>query len=450
MSLEEKSNVYTHEGAIATTPPTNKEQLKRLVLCNLLFEDTFYENGIESSIIMANLIKKMDAEEVAEIAIQARDEMYIRHTPLFMIKELCKKKPIPSKLIRKTLAHIIQRPDEFGEFISLYWKDGKKMLPHSVQKAFSDAFNKFNEYSFAKYQGKKNPIKLRDALFLSHAKPSDEKKADLFKKIANKKLEVADTWESNLSSGKDKKETFERLLREGKLGGLATLRNLRNMKFSGVDYNLIKERLENGSFEKIFPYRFITASKYTARFSGSLEKAMFKSISQMEKLNGKTLIVLDVSGSMKYKISKKTNVKRIDAGASVMIIARELCHDSTMYITGNKTILVPSHLRGFSIHSFISKNEAGYGGIYLVRCLDHISKMEQENYDRVIVFTDEQDCGGFEEKPENAKKLGKYNYIINVASYKNGIGYKNGWHTISGYSENIFKYITEYEKVTIS
>jgi 60 kDa SS-A/Ro ribonucleoprotein len=42
-----------------------------------------------------------------------------------------------------------------------------------------------------------------------------------------------------LSAGKDKRENFERLLRDGKLGGLAVLRNLRLMLASGVDPQLI-------------------------------------------------------------------------------------------------------------------------------------------------------------------------------------------------------------------
>jgi hypothetical protein len=49
-----------------------------------------------------------------------------------------------------------------------------------------------------------------------------------------------------LSAGKDKRENFERLLREGKLGGLAVLRNLRLMLASGVDPKLIRERLDKG------------------------------------------------------------------------------------------------------------------------------------------------------------------------------------------------------------
>jgi len=57
----------------------------------------------------------------------------------------------------------------------------------------------------------------------------------VWKQLVDGTLPVADTWESNLSAGADKKETFERLMREGKLGYMALLRNLRKMTEIGVD-----------------------------------------------------------------------------------------------------------------------------------------------------------------------------------------------------------------------
>ena len=60
----------------------------------------------------------------------------------------------------------------------------------------------------------------------------------LFPDIASSIL--PDTWETRLSSGADKKESFEELLINGKLGKLATLRNLRNMSDSGISKSLVR------------------------------------------------------------------------------------------------------------------------------------------------------------------------------------------------------------------
>ena len=64
-------------------------------------------------------------------------------------------------------------------------------------------------------------MKHRDVPFLCHAKPQHEAQAALWKKLVENTLESPDTWEVALSAGKDKRENFERLLHEGKLGGPA-------------------------------------------------------------------------------------------------------------------------------------------------------------------------------------------------------------------------------------
>jgi 60 kDa SS-A/Ro ribonucleoprotein len=52
-------------------------------------------------------------------------------------------------------------------------------------------------------------------------------------------LSAPDTWEVALSSGADKRAAWERLLREQKLGALALVRNLRNLREAGVEESLV-------------------------------------------------------------------------------------------------------------------------------------------------------------------------------------------------------------------
>lgn len=59
--------------------------------------------------------------------------------------------------------------------------------------------------------------------------------------------------------------------------------------------------------------------------------------------------------------------------------------------------------------------------------------------DRLIVVTDEQ---SHDSVP--APTAGR-SYVINVASYKNGVGYRNGWVHIDGFSEGTIKFIHAYE-----
>jgi TROVE domain. len=253
-----------------------------------------------------------------------------------------------------------------------------------------------------------------------------------------------------LSAGKDKREVFERLIREEKLGGLALLRNLRNMNEAGVSDELINARLELGA-ERALPFRYLQAATVAPRFEQAIEKGMFRQLEQVPKLKGHTLLVVDTSGSMGAMLSGKSEVTRRDAAVSVAMIAKEMCERATIYATaGNDgsrkhaTAKLPSR-RGFAMaRSFVSDvDKLGYGGIFLTQCMEAIEKESGEVFDRVIVFTDEQDCD-IARKPENAKLLGKRNYLVNVGTYKNGIGYGK-WLHIDGWSERVLEYIRVFE-----
>jgi hypothetical protein len=258
-----------------------------------------------------------------------------------------------------------------------------------------------------------------------------------------------------LSAGKDKKETFERLIRENKLGGLALLRNLRNMLLAGVDETLLRTRLEKGA-ARALPFRYITAAKYAPRLEDSIGKGMLASIEGYPKFSGRTLLLLDVSGSMSGSLSSKSEMTRLDASAALAILCREVCEDVVVFATAgddytriHKTKELPPR-RAFALSNSVTNayRSLGGGGIFMVQALDAISKKRGiGKFDRVIVFTDEQDCDN-KMNPANAPKLGEHNYVVNVAAYKNGTGYSNGWHHINGFSEHVIDYIREFENLT--
>jgi 60 kDa SS-A/Ro ribonucleoprotein len=138
------------------------------------------------------------------------------------------------QLLSKTMGRVLQRADEPAEFLALYWKDRKQPLSKQVKRGLAWSMRRFSEYDLARYN-RDSEITPRDVLFMSHARPKDEAQAALWKKLAANELATPDTWEVQLSAGADKKETFERLIREKKLGYFALIRNLRNMEQAGVD-----------------------------------------------------------------------------------------------------------------------------------------------------------------------------------------------------------------------
>lgn len=428
-----KAQKKTHEGAPAFNISKIAE-LKRSVMACMLWEDGFYESGQAISTRIATLIKEVDPKVVAQIAKDARNKQHLRHVPLLVTREMARATDGHKMLVAETLNEIIQRPDELKEFLAIYWKEGKQALSNQVKKGLASAFTKFDEYSLAKYNSA-DAIKLRDVMFMVHPKPLNKDQEKVWKKLVDNTLAIPDTWETNLSAGKDKKATFERLIREGKLGGLAFIRNLRGMLEAGVDETFMKENLLHAKVDKILPFRYVAAARHVPTFEGVLEKLMLKSLQEKTKLPGKTIIVVDVSGSMfGAPVSAKSDIDRFDAGAALAVIMKEICEHTEVYTFSNNLVRVADR-RGFALIDAM-KSSQSHGGTELGKAMTEVN---QKKYDRVIVFTDEQS------HDRVGAPAGK-GYMVNVACHQNGVGY-GPWTHIDGFSEAIVDYILQYETI---
>lgn len=425
----------THEGAVAARIKPIAE-LRRTVMCCLLWEDNFYESGESVADRIKNLVAVTKPDEVMALAIEAREQMKLRHVPLKMARELVRN----GTNVESLLERIIQRPDELTEFLAIYWKDGKTPVAASVKRGLAKAFQKFNAYSLAKYN-RDNAIKLRDVLFLVHAKPKDEEQAAVWKQLVDGTLPAPDTWEVALSAGKGegKREAWERLLSERKLGALALLRNLRNMEQASVNPMLIRDALRECNPERVLPFRFLSAAKHAPRYEMELEHLMFKCLEGRPKLSGRTVLLVDGSGSMfgagwgfSGGLSKQSELDRFDSAAALAMLLREVCEDVQVATFSDRCKLVPPR-RGFALRDVLHQ-AAEHSGTYTEnakRAADGLG------YDRLIIVTDEQSHQAL------SNPTGK-GYVVNVATYQHGVGY-GAWTHIDGWSEAIFDYITAVE-----
>lgn len=430
----------THEGAIADRI-TKEQELRRSVMSCMLFEDEFYENGVQIADRISSLVKVVPSDVVANIAIEARNRMKLRHVPLLLAVELAR---TGYKGLSDLLYEIIQRPDELTEFLAIYWRNGKCPISAQAKKGLARAFKKFDEYSLAKYN-RKTEVKLKDVLFLTHAKPKDESQADLWKRLINDSLRVPDTWEVELSSSTNKLSSWTRLIKEGKLGALALLKNLRNIKNAGVPTDIVKDAISKIDTSKVLPFRFISAAMNADPFlESTIEERMLSCLSGDEKLRGKTAIVIDASGSMSDKISSKSSMSRYDAACALSILLREICEDVSIITFDYNVLPVPSR-RGFALRDSLVRNfKKQGGGTSINTATKYANKM---GYDRIIVITDEQSVDRAEYPNKNVETP-TYAYMINVASAKRGLSYKN-WTHIDGWSEAVVEYIREFERNTV-
>ena len=76
----------------------------------------------------------------------------------------------------------MKRADDLTELVALYWKfNPGKPLTKQMKIGLGRALLRFDAYGLAKYN-RDGAVKLRDILFLTHAKPEGETQEVLFKK----------------------------------------------------------------------------------------------------------------------------------------------------------------------------------------------------------------------------------------------------------------------------
>lgn len=459
----------TYEGGQARTPAP-AHQLQRQVAACMLYEDTFYSKGSQIADEIAATCLRTPVEVIAQTAIQAREDFKLRHAPLFLLAQLDLRRKEAPGLLATTVERVIQRPDELAELLAIIQKVNgaapcpfckakfgraistcedckgsgtlaakplKKLISAQVKKGLARAFRKFGFYALSKWN-RDSAIKLRDVLFLVHAKPKDAEQAALWKKLVDGTLEAPDTWEVALSAGADKRETWTRLLTEEKLGYIALLMNVRNMAQAKVDTGVVERALLKGAKDsKALPFRFVSAYKAEPSFAQALSDAMLAAIDRTEQLPGTTFLVIDVSGSMDCPVTSKSQLQRWEAAAALGVLAREVCQTARVFTFSQSLVEVPN-LRGLPLISAVARSQP-FSGTYLKAALQTLwSKVGHP--DRVIVVTDEQTHDGIAALPAPTK-----GYLVNVAAERPALALDGKWHRISGFSERLVDWI-RYEE----
>ena len=161
---------------------------------------------------------------------------------------------------------------------------------------------------------------------------------------------------------------------------------------------------------------------------------MLKCVAETEKLPGKTIILVDVSGSMTAPLSRRSEMQRTDAAYGLAVLLREIAEKVGVYSFSDGLEEVPAR-RGFALRDAIDKSQA-HSSTRLGKAVELLNHLE--DYDRLIVITDEQ---AHDTVPAPRGK----GYVINVASYKNGVGYGK-WTHIDGWSESVIEYIRAMEQ----
>jgi hypothetical protein len=201
--------VLNYEGGLSFEL-TAKMKLYNFAACSLL-NPRFYVANVEDQIEeITQLVRDVCTDDpafIAKLAVYSRNKMNMRTIPLVLIVELAKLHN-KSALVSWAVKNCVNRPDEIAELLSYYTiansrnilPDKKKLfkLSNQIVKGLKFAFNKFDEYQFAKWN-RKRQIKLADALKLVRPKPKNDAQSAVFKKILTNTLDTPYTWEVEIS-----------------------------------------------------------------------------------------------------------------------------------------------------------------------------------------------------------------------------------------------------------
>lgn len=481
-----------HEGADAYSL-TPKEELYAAVASTTL-SDSFYEKADVRLTRIRQLIEQVAATDpafVAKLAVYAREAMYLRSVPLVLTVELAKVHA-GNDLLRRMTGRVIKRADEITELLAYYQqangrtKGTKRLhkLSKQVQRGLADAFNRFDEYQFAKYN-RATEVKLRDALFLVHPKAKNAAQQAIFDKIAADILAPAYTWERELSqagqevaqaSEADKQAAFrarwETLVLSGKVGYMALLRNLRNLLQADVSAEVLQAvalRLADPAQvarSKQLPFRFFAAYREleqvshpaTPRLLHALEKAMVASATNIAGFDEHTRVGIftDVSGSMGQRLSQRSSIELCEVGLTLSCLFRHTCEQVVNGVFAQSYQTVQTDRKGGILANVQRLKQVNVGHStngYLA--IDHLIKRRLE-LDKVLIFTDcqlwDSNYWGNRTISESWRTYQRMYpqaklYLFDLAGYGNTPLSTQGHnvHLIAGWSDKVFDMLAALE-----
>ena len=461
-----KPDTLTHEGG-AGFERDAKSALFLLAVTNMVSENTFYENGKNRDKRFVTLIKQVALEDpdwVARFVPYLRNTMNMRSASIVMAAELVHAKltkPVPtSKITNRTIIDsAIQRADEPAEMLGYWMSEWGKNFPQPVKRGVADAAVRlYSEWSLIKNDGGDKPIRFADVIDLTHPTPKAPWQDALFDyaldsrhKRENVKHEVLATINANITAMALGQETFREVFdssfvqtagltweqassKYGKLdakfweamipnmGIFALVRNLRNFddtKINKEAQDMVRARLTDAEViakSRMFPLRFFTAfiATKSLTYGRELEEAINLSLKNVPALSGNTLVLCDMSGSMDYALSGKSDVKRL-APASIFAAALALrAEKATLVAFSDQSKVIP--FRKDSSVILATKD--------IVESMPHMGtntwsavNAHLNGHDRIVIVTDEQTQENYQSKmvPETTPI-----YVFNLAGYAPG------------------------------
>ncbi|WP_037362383.1 TROVE domain-containing protein [Amycolatopsis orientalis] len=498
----------TYEGGAGYARDT-KSELFLLAVTNLVSENTFYETADERDIRYAELVRAAtvaDPEWTARFLAWLRSGANMRTAAIVGGAEFARARLDAGEngMSRNVVDSVLQRADEPGEMLGYWTSVHGRTVPKPVKRGVADAVKRlYNEKSFLKWDSAARGFRFADVLGITHPDTRADWQNALFAHILDVRfnpdreipaeLEVLGSRAELMAwPVEERRELFttgnldearSRLRQAGmtwealagwlrspltaavweaiipSMGYLALLRNLRNFDEAGVSDEVaatVAAKLadpDEVARSRQMPMRFLSAYRAapSLRWAWALEQAITLSLANVPELTGRTLVLVDTSGSMNSRFSKDGTLLRWDAAAVFGIALGARCeHADVVSFSsdwGNQPPSVQFPVkRGESLLRAVDRWKSG--GYFIGGGTDTAGAIQRHLrpgfHDRVVLLTDEQ--AGFGDVgsavPQNMPL-----YTWNLAGYRTGHAPSGGRnrHTFGGLTDTAFRMISLLE-----
>ncbi|MEV7524100.1 TROVE domain-containing protein [Streptomyces sp. NPDC091371] len=479
-----------------------RSELFLLAVANFVTQRTFYESGGDRDDRFAALVRRLAVEDpawTAGLLRWLRGDANMRTASLVGAAEYVKARldagatDGPSN--RQVVDSVLQRPDEPGELLAYWTAAHGRNVPKPVKRGIADAVRRlYSATSLLKYDTASKAYRFGDVLNLVHASPDPAKpwQGELFRHALDRRhnpeaaelpagnrilaahralmeLPVAErrgvvlgpdgaerlaeagmTWEALAGwlQGPMDAAAWEAVIPS--MGAMALLRNLRNFDQAGVS-----DAVAAGVAAKIsdpevvarsrqFPFRYLAAYQHapSLRWAYPLERALGHSLANVPALPGRTLVLVDRSGSMWSRLSDRSELNRADAAAVFGAALALRAEDADLVQFGTNSAVVP-YTRGESVLKVLERF-GDLGGTNTAQAV----KEHYRGHDRVLIVTDEQAASyGYGGDPTQQVPSTVPVYTWNLAGYRvghapSGAGNR---HTFGGLTDGAFRMVSLIE-----
>ncbi|MFC5722864.1 TROVE domain-containing protein [Streptomyces gamaensis] len=480
----------------------DRSELFLLAVANFVSQQTFHESGSGRDDRFAALVRKLaveDAPWTAGLLPWLRADGHTRTASLVGAAEYVKARldagATDGPANRQVIGSVLRRADEPGEILAYWTSAHGRNVPKPVKRGIADAVRRlYTGRNLLKYDTASKGYRFGDVLNLVHPTPDPDKpwQGELFQYALDRRhhpdtarppasdrtltahhalmaLPVPDrralvtgpggaerlagagmTWEALAGwlQGPMDAAAWEAVIPS--MGTMALVRNLRNFDEAGIGEETARQvaaRIADPAEvarARQFPFRYLAAYRHASspRWACPLEQALRHSLSHVPALPGRTLILVDRSGSMRSPMSDRSRLNRADAAAvfGTAVAMRAADADLVQFGTTSEPVACRA---GESVLKVLERF-GDLGGTDTTEAV----RRHYRGHDRVLIVTDEQaspHCAGgpTEQVPARVPV-----YTWNLVGHGPGHGPSGsaGRHTFGGLTDAAFRMVPLLER----